>query len=339
MHGILTSCASPAPPPHAAKVSETQPLGRELGRPEPTTAHSYQQLQPTPPPPRSTQYYVPPPYQTYYPGQPQQTTYYQPYPTQEPPHYTYHRSENTYVTIYESNTVYYAPTYIQPTYAQPTFSPYIFPTYVAPIVTGPNGAFPTATQAVNPWADQCPVPYHFWVNDFFSNATFASLTVSYNGGTFLCPNAPSNEITYNGVYDMYCDDDGLVRVITDGQSWITISEYTWCLPIPRPPQDLPTLEAASNYTSFDQAIDCEDNNYGGTVCVQIGQDFAIDVQRFGIGGDIGFEPLDINGNWLPNCPEVDYVEPIVTNTASCTAAPAPSIAGASTTVYSTVSLS
>jgi hypothetical protein len=106
------------------------------------------------------------------------------------------------------------------------------------ILISPLGDGPVATAAVNPWADNCPVPYHFWVNSFYSNATFASLTVSYNGGTFLCPNAPANEIMYNGVYDMYCDDDGLVRVITDGQSWITISEWSWCLPIPRyVPQD------------------------------------------------------------------------------------------------------
>lgn len=107
------------------------------------------------------------------------------------------------------------------------------PRIVFQFLTFLSGEEPAATAAVNPWADQCPVPYHFWVNSFYSNSTFVSLTVSYNGGTFLCPNTPSNEITYNGVYDMYCDDDGLVRVITDGQSWITISEWSWCLPIPR----------------------------------------------------------------------------------------------------------
>jgi hypothetical protein len=72
---------------------------------------------------------------------------------------------------------------------------------------------------------------------------------------------------------------------------------------------------------------------------QIGQHFAIDVQSFGIGGDIGFEPLDINGSWLPNCPQVEYVQPIVTNTATCTAAPAPAPTfGASATVYLSLSL-
>jgi hypothetical protein len=103
-------------------------------------------------------------------------------------------------------------------------------------LTSPPGCAPSSAPtavADNPWADQCPVPYHFWVNSFYSNTTFISLTVSYNGRTFLCPNAPFNEITYNSVYDIYCGDDGLVRVITDGQSWITISGYSWCLPIPR----------------------------------------------------------------------------------------------------------
>ena len=95
---------------------------------------------------------------------------------------------------------------------------YLFLTYLAA----------TGTAAVNPWAADCPVPTTFWVNNFVYNGTSVSLDVSYNNGTFACPNSAGNEIHYNGVYDMYCDDDGLVRVITDGFSWIWISEWSWC---------------------------------------------------------------------------------------------------------------
>lgn len=76
---------------------------------------------------------------------------------------------------------------------------------------------------------------------------------------------------------------------------------------------------------------------GGENCIQTGVDFAIDVQSFGIGGNIGFEPLDINGNYLPNCPEVDDRQPIVTDTSTCTGA-APTNPGAISTIYYTVSV-
>jgi hypothetical protein len=72
------------------------------------------------------------------------------------------------------------------------------------------------------------VPTTFYVNDFSFSNNSVILTVSYNNGTFLCPNTAANIITYNGIYDMYCDDDGLVRVLTDGFSWIWISQWSWC---------------------------------------------------------------------------------------------------------------
>jgi hypothetical protein len=91
----------------------------------------------------------------------------------------------------------------------------------------PLAAIPTGG-AANPWAADCPVPTTFFVNDFSYNNNTVMMTVSYNNGTFLCPNTAANSITYNGIYDMYCDDDGLVRVLTDGFSWLWISQWSWC---------------------------------------------------------------------------------------------------------------
>jgi len=154
------------------------------------------------------------------------------------------------------------------------------------------------------------------------------LTVSYNNGTFLCPSSTLNEIIYNGVYDMYCDDDGLVRVITDGFSWIWISQWSWCDVIPT--ANDPVLEALANYTTFgDATLDCNTDDYGTvTDCAQNSVDFPIPVQIFDVGGSIGFEPLDTQGNFLPDCPTVTDVQPIVTNTATCT--------GTSVSYYSTI---
>jgi hypothetical protein len=58
------------------------------------------------------------------------------------------------------------------------------------------------------------VPTTFFVNDFSFNNDSVVLTVSYNNGTFLCPNTAADAITYNSIYDMYCEDDSLVRVLT-----------------------------------------------------------------------------------------------------------------------------
>ncbi|KAE8452523.1 hypothetical protein EG329_000426 [Mollisiaceae sp. DMI_Dod_QoI] len=275
------------------------------------------------------------------------TTYYQPIyiqPTyyQPPPTITLAPVPVTYTTVYvypdtDSDTqTYYSTitTYVLP--SQQTSTTYVYQTYVPPPATtaqaGP-GAEPTP--GVNPWAASCPVPSDFIVNNFVSNSGGVSLSISYNGGTFTCPNNPNNEVVYNGMNDMYCDDDGLVRVITDGANWLWISEWSWCNAVPANAGNMPTLEAATNYTNFGYyALDCTTDSNGIQTCNQAVKDFSIPVVSYGLGGAIGFEPLDINGNFLPGCPSATSVQPIVTNTASCAGAPAQSTGLVTVTIIS-----
>lgn len=67
-------------------------------------------------------------------------------------------------------------------------------------------------------------------------------------------------------------------------------------------------------------------------CTQSVPNFTIPVTKFGLGGSIGFEPLDINGNYLPNCPSVTSTQPIVTNTATCASVPTKSTGLATVTI-------
>jgi hypothetical protein len=72
------------------------------------------------------------------------------------------------------------------------------------------------------------------------------------------------------------------------------------------------------------------NRYSGLLsCLQTQPDFVIPVQEFGVGGTIGFEPIDVNGNYLTQCVTVTDANPIVTDTSTCTTTPA----GTSTIVY------
>ncbi|PMD32445.1 hypothetical protein L207DRAFT_590734, partial [Hyaloscypha variabilis F] len=296
-----------------------------------------------PPPPRSTTYIATTEvYTTFY--QPTTViTYYQPLPTPQS-HSTYHRSENTYTTIYAPATTYYVPVYVEPPTTS-TSTEYVYQTYVAPTVTAASATAVATGGALNPWQADCPVPTTFYVNDFSFSNNSVILTVSYNNGTFLCPNTAANIITYNGIYDMYCDDDGLVRVLTDGFSWIWISQWSWCGAIPTTTGD-PVLEAVSNYTTFGDTLDCDQDDNGNTIdCLQNTVNFAIPVQTFDIGGSIGFEPLDVQGNYLPNCPTYIDAQPIVTNTATCNgpstitaAASSTAASGGGSTIYLTVTV-
>ena len=64
-------------------------------------------------------------------------------------------------------------------------------------------------------------------------------------------------------------------------------------------------------------------------CLQTQPNFVIPVQAFGVGGTIGFEPIDVNGNYLTQCTTVTGANPIVTDTSTCTSTPG----GTSTIVY------
>ncbi|KUJ15423.1 uncharacterized protein LY89DRAFT_719976 [Mollisia scopiformis] len=340
--------------PQSSNPRDTRTNPRQTFTP-PT--QSYTQPQQTYTPPfRTTNYNPPPPFSTtytsvYFPNPPQHTThhrsensyttiyisvgnpttYVQPIFVQPtyywpPPTITLAPEPVTYTTVYvypdtdSDLQTYYSTvtTYVVP--SQETSTTYVYQTYVPPPATTAQrpGAEPTA--GVNPWAGSCPVASDFIVHNFVSNSGGVSLSISYNGGTFNCPNTPTNEVTYNGMNDMYCDDDGLVRVITDGATWLWISEWSWCSAVPATAGNMPTLEAATNYTNFGYyALDCTTGSTGIQSCTQAVQNFAIPVVSFGLGGAIGFEPLDINGNYLPGCPSVTNTQPIVTNTATCSA--------------------
>ena len=72
------------------------------------------------------------------------------------------------------------------------------------------------------------------------------------------------------------------------------------------------------------------NRYSGLLsCLQTQPNFVIPVQVFGVGGTIGFEPIDVNGNYLTQCTTVTDANPIVTDTSTCTSTPG----GTSTIVY------
>ena len=59
--------------------------------------------------------------------------------------------------------------------------------------------------------------------------------------------------------------------------------------------------------------------YSGLLsCLQTQPNFVIPVQEFGVGGTIGYEPIDVNGNYLTQCTTVTDANPIVTDTSTCT---------------------
>jgi hypothetical protein len=64
-------------------------------------------------------------------------------------------------------------------------------------------------------------------------------------------------------------------------------------------------------------------------CLQTQPNFVNPVQEFGVGGTIGFEPIDVNGNYLTQCTTVTDANPIVTDTSTCSSTPG----GKSTIVY------
>ncbi|CZR58067.1 uncharacterized protein PAC_07957 [Phialocephala subalpina] len=287
---------------------------------------------PAPPPEHRTHHRSENGYTTIYISVGNRTTYYQPIYVQPtyyapPPPITYAPDPVIYTTVYvypDSNSnsqTYYetVTTYVSP--SQQTSTTYIYQTYVAPpasTATAQSGLGAEPTQGVNPWAGSCPIPSEFVISNFVSGSGGVSLSISYNGGTFKCPNTPYNEVIYNGMNDMYCDDDGLVRVITDGSSWLWISEWSWCNAVPATSGNMPTLEASTNYTNFGYyALDCTTGTTGKQTCKQAVQDFSIPVVSYSLRGTIRFEPLDINGNYLPGCPSATNVQPIVTKTATC----------------------
>ncbi|KAI3401467.1 hypothetical protein diail_10901 [Diaporthe ilicicola] len=177
----------------------------------------------------------------------------------------------------------------------------------------------------NPYASLgCPLPTALAVSGLNSTIdsngnNAGSVKVTYGNGTFSCPDTPGHCQTYDGLLDCNCDPDGLLRMITNGKSWIWIQEWYWCdAQEQRPTKALSTLALTANFTSLADYLTCDKAT--GT-CTQ-SKPLTVPVDGYGGGGIIGFAPININGTYLPNCPSQNAHSPIVTNTATCTAAAA-----------------
>lgn len=88
-------------------------------------------------------------------------------------------------------------------------------------------------QPTNPWAEPCPQPVSFTVNDFLLKNNTISLKVTYDsdaGIDLICPNRVQDyyESYSDGVWDLSCDVDGLARVITDGKGWVWVGQNHFC---------------------------------------------------------------------------------------------------------------
>ncbi|KAK2604335.1 hypothetical protein N8I77_007276 [Diaporthe amygdali] len=178
----------------------------------------------------------------------------------------------------------------------------------------------TTASLNNPYASLgCPLPTALAVSGLKSTIdsngnNAASVKVAYGNGTFSCPDTPGHCNTYNGLFDCNCDPDGLLRVISDGRSWLWIQEWYWCdAQEQRPTKALSSLALTANFTSLADYLTCDK---AGT-CTQ-SKPITVPVDGYGGGGIIGFSPIDINGTYLPNCPSRNAHSPIVTNTATCT---------------------
>lgn len=183
----------------------------------------------------------------------------------------------------------------------------------------------TTNTLFNPYASKgCPLPTALAVSGLKSTIdkngnNAASVKVAYGNGTFSCPDTPGHCGTYNGLFDCNCDPDGLLRVISDGRSWLWIQEWYWCdAQEQRPTKSLQTLALTANFTSLADYLTCDK---GSGTCTQ-SKPITVPVDGYGGGGIIGFSPIDVNGQYLPNCPSQNAHSPIVTNTATCTGAAA-----------------
>lgn len=189
---------------------------------------------------------------------------------------------------------------------------------------GASSTAPTSTTTntlFNPYASKgCPLPTALAVSSLKSTIdangnNAASVKVTYGNGTFSCPDTPGHCNTYDGLFDCNCDPDGLLRVISNGKSWIWIQEWYWCdAQEQRPTKALQSLALTANFTTLADYLTCD--KASGT-CTQ-SKPITVPVDGYGGGGIIGFSPIDINGQYLPNCPSQNAHSPIVTNTATCT---------------------
>lgn len=144
----------------------------------------------------------------------------------------------------------------------------------------------------------------------------ASVKIQYGNGTFTCPGRCGS---YDGLFDCNCDPNGMLRVLSDGKTWIWVQEWYWCdAQEQRPNKAYQSLALTLNFTSLADYVACDKAT---KTCTQ-SKPLLAPVGGYGGGGTMGFSPIDVNGNDLPNCPYRPGASPIVTNTATCTAAAA-----------------
>ncbi|KAK0102998.1 hypothetical protein ONS95_000818 [Cadophora gregata] len=187
--------------------------------------------------------------------------------------------------------------------------------------------------STNPYSAACPIPSTYTINNFISYdgpGGDVAFTISYGDGVFTCPNKFEHSTSSNGRFTLDCDDDGLVRVVTDGFSYVYVTEKFWCGEVPGPAGSYATLQSSANYTFPADTLFCDTDDINIRTCLQLDPDIVIPAQTYSAGGTISFTPLDTEGNPLPQCPTVVSTQPVVTDPATC-GDPEPTTTGRGTT--------
>ncbi|CZS90632.1 uncharacterized protein RCO7_06825 [Rhynchosporium graminicola] len=188
--------------------------------------------------------------------------------------------------------------------------------------TSPSAATMTTKppSSTNPYSATCPIPTSYTINNFISYdgpGGDVALTISYGSAVFTCPNTFAHSSSSNGRFTLDCDDDGLVKIVTDGFSYINVQQKFWCDEVPKPPGSYATLQASANYTIPAGTLFCEIDDINIRTCLQLDPDITIPVQSYTSGGTISFTPLDLEGNVLTQCPTIQSTQPIVQDPAKC----------------------
>ncbi|KAL2067250.1 hypothetical protein VTL71DRAFT_1674 [Oculimacula yallundae] len=174
--------------------------------------------------------------------------------------------------------------------------------------------------STNPYSATCPIPSTYVINNFISYdgpGGDVALTISYGSGVFTCPNTFEHSSSSNGRFTLDCDDDGLVKVVTDGKTYVYVVQKFWCDEVPKPPGSYATLQSSANYTFPADALFCETDDINIRTCLQLEPDIIIPVQSYTAGGTISFTPLDTNGAPVPQCPTIVSTQPIVEDPSTC----------------------
>ncbi|KAG8165909.1 hypothetical protein KVR01_004461 [Diaporthe batatas] len=179
--------------------------------------------------------------------------------------------------------------------------------------------FPTA----NPYESKgCPMPKAIAIAELRSSTdsrtgttSLASVKIQYGNGTFTCPGA-GRCASSAGSFSCRCDSSNLLNVNSDGRSWIQVQEWYWCdAQEQRPNKAYQTLALTLNFTMLADYVSCSTAG-ANTTCTQ-SRPLLAPVGGYGGGGTPAFNPMDVNGNDLPNCPVRPGHSQIVTDTAAC----------------------